>query len=163
MLHYKITIASKEDIENIRGILLEFHKVSPFKDILVDPDKLTSFITNSIENPNAIVLLAYADTYLVGLLIGSIQEIPFSLEKNATENIWYVRKKYRSYSIGKELYQLYEKWSKEHNVSIICTSAPITNEELKAFYINRGYQNIEEVYMQFKEQNDGSKCVITSG
>jgi len=64
---YHIRVGTLEDKEDIRLILSEFHKTSPFKDIKVDKDKSTEFIVKAVTDDNCKVLIATLDKAVVGI------------------------------------------------------------------------------------------------
>jgi len=149
---YHIRVGTLEDKEDIRLILSEFHKTSPFKDIKVDKDKSTEFIVKAVTDDNCKVLIATLDKAVVGILIGTIQEFPFSLEKNALEVVWYVVPEHRGY-LGKELYHAFHTWCLSRDVSVISMAAPTDNYKLRAFYTSLGYTPIEDVYMLYIQKD----------
>lgn len=148
LLPYHIREAEIKDINDIKNLLLEFHPVSHLKDMTVDTHKLVGFIIKSIEDDDHIVLTAYLDGTLIGILIGSVQEFPFFVEKNALELMWYVTPYHRGY-IGKDLYHAFAEWCKKKEVSVIHMATPYDNYSLKAFYTAEGYIPVEDVYMLF--------------
>lgn len=146
ILPYHIREGTLDDLENIRVLLSEFHNISPFSTIEVDQDKATEFIQKSIIDDNCKTFIATLNGTIVGIIIGTIQEFPFSREKNAQEIVWYVTPRYRGY-VGKELYRVFAEWCYKQDVSVISMATPYDNYSLKEFYVSQGYVPVEDVYM----------------
>lgn len=146
MLNLKI--ATEEDIEDIVSLLITFKTESPYSPLDTDIDKIRDSVLEALnkDKKESIILLSYIEDNPVGILVGSIQEFPFSRDKQAYENIWYVLPKYRRNKVGLELYEAFEYWANKAKVKVIHSAYP--TKDLEEFYTSKGYKPLEYVYIR---------------
>lgn len=144
-----LKIATKEDIEHIVSMLIKFKEESPYKNSDTNIPKIKDNVVKVLEGDKEkeLILLYIEDNEYKGMLYASIQELPFSLDLQASEKIWYVYPKYRGTNIGTELYEAYEFWAKKLKVKYIHGSAPY--EQLEKFYDTKEYNRVERVYVKW--------------
>lgn len=75
---------------------------------------------------------------------------------------FYVQEEYQNNKIGTNLYQMLEKYSKEHNIKILYLTCGNILEKAHRFYLNNGYKQIDEVEidMHIGENDDSFKKIL---
>lgn len=143
-----LKIASYEDIEDIVSLLVIFKAESPYSTLSTDIPKIRNTVEEYLnkDKKEVIILLSYTeeDKSPIGILVASITQFPFSLDKQAYEHIWYVLPKFRKKGLGFQLYEAYEYWAKGLGVKVIHSAYP--TKELEEFYVSKGYKPLEHVY-----------------
>ena len=153
MLNLKI--ATLEDLEDIVDLMVSFKVESPYSTLSTDILKIRTTVLDYLnkDKKESIILLSYSkdlkDKGPIGIIVGSIQEFPFSLDKQAYEHIWYVLPKYRKNKVGLELYEAFEYWATRLGVKVIHSAYP--NKDLEEFYVSKGYKPLERVYYKIIE------------
>ncbi len=120
-------------------------------------------VTNMVNNPSFIALVAEIEEEIVGVIIGTI--LPFSWNKNyflSIEAIWYVKKEYRGNSIGIRLLEEYENISRSKGATHIemghmeylddQTRKPILDSKrwitTGEYYKKKGFKIMEQHYIK---------------
>lgn len=148
----QIRIATKDDLETVLALSVMFHQESPYKDSTVDSTKCLSIIEGMLSNPKdqSIIFLLEDGNDAVGILAAHVSEILFSHDKIAVEQMWWVKKDYRTLKSLK-LLDAFEYWAeKVADVSYIqlCTVGDIKVEKLKRLYKRRGFDLFERVFLK---------------
>jgi GNAT superfamily N-acetyltransferase len=151
-----LKIASIEDLEDIVDLMVTFKVESPYSTLSTDIEKIRTSVLDGLnkDKKEYLILLSYSEDFKdkgpIGIIIGSIQEFPFSLDKQAYEHIWYVLPKYRKNKVGLELYEAFEYWAIKLGVKVIHSAYP--SEDLKTFYLSKGYKPLERVYYKIIDE-----------
>lgn len=134
--------------------MVTFKVESPYGPLDTDIHKIRASVEEALnkDKKESIILLSYSEDPKekgpIGILVGNIQEFPFSRDKQAFENIWYVLPKYRKNKVGLELFNAFEYWAKKLGVKVIHSAYP--SKDLEEFYTSKGYKTLEYVYYKIE-------------
>lgn len=144
-----LSIASEEDKGIIVSMLIKFKDESPYSKVSTNIDKINSIVSDALQGDKErqIIILGKYNNDIKGLIIGTINDLPFSDDKIASESIWYVEPEYRKTGIGYQLYEAFEYWATKLGIKVLHSAAP--NDKLEEFYNKKEYIPLERVYIKY--------------
>lgn len=124
---------------------------SPYAQLNFPTDSLEELIKTFMLGPfdEKLLLLAYEDEKIVGMLAGAIAPHIIAQHKTqAIEMLWWVHARHRQSKIGLKLLQAFEEWGDIHNVNFFVMAHYSKTPELSTIYKRKGYTPIEVSYMK---------------
>jgi ribosomal protein S18 acetylase RimI-like enzyme len=151
--------ANTNDLQEILPMwieLMEYHESRNmiFKTNSNVEEIVLNDITELIQKPNVILFVAEINSELVGFSLTAISTRPqvFSYKRKGHIGETYVKEKFRSKGVGKELIIFIKSFLKNENVDFIDLQVTITNETGKRFWERNGFK-IVNYYMVNNLQN----------
>jgi GNAT superfamily N-acetyltransferase len=87
----------------------------------------------------------------VGIALGVSSEVPFSSDKIAVEQAWFVEPEFRNKLISIRLVEAFEYWAKEIAQCDVILMSSLNNEEqgkVEKFYSKKGYTLSEKGFLK---------------
>lgn len=145
-----LRLAKEGDQEELVTLLREFISKTPYRNLSVSDEKLHHIIETGIQKPEEILVLVWANEAPQGILVATSAELPFSLDRAASELAWYVREPFRTKGVIK-MRRAFEYWAKE-KVSAVATSMSALDDEtlprVTRLYEREGYTRTERAFMK---------------
>lgn len=139
----QIRIAERLDVPRLIELGFEFAVLSfPIHKFEVSLLKITEFINDVIDDPNAVVLVLVVEDAIQGFIVGTIQKIYFSENVAMQEMAWYVKPGFK----GLSLLKAFENWAR----MIGCHKLIVGNKpgyyDLSRIYTRCGFTLLENQY-----------------
>lgn len=141
-----LKIATWEDYGDILSLCTDFFESSPYNNIIqFDEAEVASYIMESLEAPKTekIIILSKNDKEeITGIVVGFISKVPFSTDRIAGEQVWYVKPEYRNTRTSIRLVEAFEYWADKVAKADIILMASIANsgqEKVDRYYLKKGY------------------------
>jgi GNAT superfamily N-acetyltransferase len=129
--------ATLSDVFAVTAMARDFHSASPYASIPFDPVSFRLYVTERVEDENAIFLV---EDDLSGFILGLMYPCYFNSKVIvAQELLWWVKPEYRGR--GHRLLEAFEETARDLGAEhIICTTTPTLKEEaLSKAYERKGY------------------------
>ena len=140
-----------DDIGKVVRLLLVMHQESPvYSQFEPDTAYIKNLCEHVISNDQFGVTIFDGDE-LVGLMLGSIGNIPFTLEKAAFECVLYTLPDYRGDGAGVRLIDKFEDWAEDKGVFNVITgvSVDINSAMVNQMYLKLGYDNFSTGFRKY--------------
>lgn len=142
-----LKLAGVEDIGAVIDMALSFAKVSPYKDLPIEREKIEELILSLLRDKNKTIIVLYMhDGKPVGMIAGMSSEMMFSREIIASEVIWWVEPGFRSRKTL-ALKEAYEFWAKRIGAKYI-QMANLDDQKIERYYERTGYKLTERAYLK---------------
>lgn len=129
-----------------------FHKNSPFKDLVFDGEKVAALAKRIVSGDklDSIIITMADEVDLQGFIVGVVSETPFGQEKVALEMAWWVEPEHRGSRKSYELLLAYKEWAKKVGCTVIQTGflEGYSPEILDKVYTKMGMVKHERSYME---------------
>lgn len=152
-MKYTLDFLRPEYIPIALNMAHEFHKISPYKTIEIDPDKTEQFLQDLLKAPidTQTALLLFADEKPCGLIIGLKAPFVFGEGDYTCEVMWWVDPEHRKSSGALRLLEAYEYWSKNiahaHYTQMVALVG-VEEDRLGHLYERKGYSPVEITYLK---------------
>lgn len=94
------------------------------------------------------VIIAVDDDKVVGAIGGVVTQQPFTGQRVAIEQFWFVDADHRRSGVGHELLAAYERWAVASDVeAIVMVHLLPGHDRLRKLYESRGYRPLETSYI----------------
>lgn len=147
-----VTIAKLSDIPSVVDLSEQLYKETQYTLYNFNRDKVTTLVRNCISgNPKeGIILLSTLEGKTVGVLGALSVEPTFSVDRLATEWIWWVDKNLPDYKKRLlELYNGYEYWARNvAKCKAMMVGRMFDFASSKDFLPKRGYRIVEQTYIK---------------
>lgn len=151
-----LKIGGWDDYNHILQFTNNFFQSSPYRDIVrFDEGKIAQYIMEFIEASKLerIIILALDSITKepIGMVAGLISEVPFSSDKVATEQVWYIEPQYRNTRTSIKLVEAFEYWAREITKADVVLMSSLNNneqEKVDRFYTRKGYTLCEKGYVK---------------
>lgn len=137
--------AVEEDLLDCLMLFKQFHKESKIPHTW-SGSKAEQVFKASLESDTFNVIVATLDKEIIGFIVCLVYELPFAVERIATDVAWFVHKDYRNTSAAFRLLSEYEKWAKEKGAKYINLAYLENVSDLSRVYTKRGYKKAETHY-----------------
>lgn len=136
-----INEANIDDLDTLVNLVFEFgEKASVAKDLTLDREQVTNYLSYWIKDPNSLVL-----TFPGGLFVGTISPALGFVELLATEVVFYVQPEQRGSTSALRVLKSFETWAKERKVPKVIFH--LIGEEVRDdFLLRSGYTLTERSY-----------------
>ncbi len=143
--------ARESDVEDVVGLLREFHCQSPYRGIHFNSSATEEYVKEMIET--GVVVIAEDNLFLhpLGVLGFDYGSLPFNPHYYVfNEKFFYVRPMDRDKGVGKKLLEYAEEVMREMDVAdaIVLGTNVESPAHLKAFLTNQNYKEVESLYMK---------------
>jgi RimJ/RimL family protein N-acetyltransferase len=146
-----VRVAGLEDMPEIIEMSRQFYLDSDYPANIFDPERVEETLLSLDGTPHVIILALDGDRPC-GMLIGVLAQLSFSRLTVATELAWYLEPEFRRTRKAFDLLNAYEHWAKNvvnaDCIQMVALSA-LNPEKLQKLYERRGYQKMEETYVQW--------------
>lgn len=141
----KVRMCVKEDVPAALELVEEFYKESIEEFGLFFNKEVALLAAEQFINTSFIL---ERDEKVIGLLSGTISQLPLSNEKVYQEAIWYVKKEHRAQGIN--LYYKLEDYCREQGINklIMVSMSNSRADKLDIFYHRLGFQLLEKHYIK---------------
>lgn len=147
-----LKIATKEDQDAIRQMVLDFALNSPYADIHIDVDKINEVISNILEEDNSrsIILLGCKDDQIVGMIIASTSEMLINRDIVAQELVYWIDPEHRGGRLAIQMLDAFEYWAIKVGAKFIQMSLVATElaPKVSAIYKRKGYRPCETGFLK---------------
>lgn len=109
----EIRQATIGDAESVFKLILEIRHETDYANFLFSPEKAFTSVADWIDKQNSIMFLAIENSEIAGVIAGALFTPWLSNEQCATEEIFFVTKKYRGKGIADALLQSFLNWTKD--------------------------------------------------
>ena len=110
-------------------------------------EKLREYLTEAIDNPERIVLVAVAGEKVVGMVKADLVDRLFYVPKTKGEIVeFYVLPEYRRKGLGEEFLDHIIRRLNQEGADIIAAEFPALNEIAVSFYEKQGFRGLVSIY-----------------
>lgn len=146
-----LKLLEEHDIPRVVELGRNFFDASPYNSLTFSEQATENFLYACLARPeNNICILAVEDEEVVGALVGSISNLPFSEDTVAAEIAWWVEPDYRKGTVGRDLKEAYEYWAIKMGAKKISMALLSGDYEklLDRYYRSTGYVKAETAYVK---------------
>lgn len=114
-----------------------------YRGMRFDPHSCAGFILNWINDPRKMVLVAEVDGVFAGILMAALEQAIFNFSiEMAREKIFYIRPKFRRFSLARSMVLWYIDWADTNRATrtFISSNAGFKPESAKKFYKRLGFE-----------------------
>ena len=144
--------ARPEEVDAIAGLALRLKRLNgefdPMFQVRVDAEeKLREYLSEAIENPERVVLVAVAGRKVVGMVKADLVDRLFYVPKTKGEIVeFYVLPEFRRKRLGEELMEQIIKRLNKEGADIIGAEFPALNQIAVSFYEKQGFRGLVYIY-----------------
>jgi hypothetical protein len=146
-----LKLAEVSDIPEILTTFNKMHKETSYKLMQLDPDKIAVSLETIIEGEQreGVVVLAYDEGRIEGILVTTIMEYSFSSDTIAAEIMFWVNEGAKHHVVL-SLWKAWEYWSDncgatKKQMSVLTSKRP---RRFSRFLKTKGYTKTEEAYVK---------------
>lgn len=147
-----IRAATEDDIENIVRLGRSFYRLTLQAKAGHEygPERVAAFCRELINNPDAVIFVAYMNERLVGMGAFMMSYTWFLKDQiNVQELWWFVHKAFRKHGIGSDLLEVAEMWARVNGASsLMMVNLDNLDPAAREMYLRRGYEQQETVYLK---------------
>jgi len=120
-----LSLATPADAQEMAELGIKAHKEGTFSVFSYSVKKVTQFITELCQDPNALVLVArdsQANRQVIGYFIGYVSELFFSYDKAGNDLTFYIMPEYRGNYLAIKIIKWFTKWCQENDCAVCALS-----------------------------------------
>ena len=111
-----------------------------------DKQKTAEVMAGLIESDQGCIYVMEDDGFIVGAIVGLVNQMPFGTHPVATELAWFVHEKFRGNKQSLLLVSAFEEWAKSVGAEYVVMAHIHTINNLEKVYTKLGYEPAETAY-----------------
>jgi GNAT superfamily N-acetyltransferase len=111
-----------------------------------EKQKTAEVMAGLIESEQGCVFVLEDDGFIIGGIVGLVNQMPFGIHPVATELAWFLDEKYRGNKKSLLLVQAFEEWAKSVGAEYVIMAHIHTINNLDKVYTKLGYTPAETAY-----------------